>query len=54
MTNRMLNTAEPTIEPMPGFASLTNMLTSEMNTSGAELPMAMNVAPATSWSKFNF
>ncbi len=37
------------------FISKVNHLPiSEMKTSGALLPAAMNVAPATSWSKFSF
>ena len=48
ITNKMLNTADPTIAPIPVLDSLANMPTREINTSGAELPAAMNVAPATS------
>ena len=40
--------------PMPASPSLTNTAISEINTSGADEPAAINVAPATSWSKFNF
>ena len=47
-TNKMLNTAEPTIDPIPELFSLVNIVISDMKTSGAELPAAMNVAPATS------
>ena len=50
ITNNILNTAEPTIDPIPASLLLTNTPTSDMNTSGADEPAAMNVAPATSWS----
>ena len=52
-TNRILKTAEPTMAPIPALVSLTNMPTREMKTSGADEPAAMNVAPATSWSRFS-
>ncbi len=54
ITNKMLKTAEPTMAPIPVLDLLTKMPISEMKTSGAELPAAMNVAPATSWSKLSF
>jgi hypothetical protein len=47
-TKSILNTADPTIEPIPALDSLTNTLIREMKTSGAELPAAIKVAPATS------
>ncbi len=54
MTNKILNTADPTIAPIPALDSLTKIPINDMKTSGAELPAAIKVAPATSWSKFNF
>lgn len=53
-TNKILNIAEPTMDPMPGSVSLTKIVIREMKTSGVLLPIAMNVAPVTSWSKFSF
>ena len=47
-TNRMLNIAEPTTALKPGSDSDKKTPTSEINTSGAELPTAINVAPETS------
>ena len=48
MTNRMLNTADPTIVPIPTsfLAMKTPMM--EVKSSGADPPAAMKVAPATS------
>ncbi len=48
MTNRMLNTADPTMVPMPTSFFAKKMPMIEVNSSGAEPPAAMNVAPATS------
>uniref|UniRef100_A0A182QCL1 Uncharacterized protein n=1 Tax=Anopheles farauti TaxID=69004 RepID=A0A182QCL1_9DIPT len=48
ITNRMLNTAEPTIVPMPTSLNDTNTPMMLVNSSGALPPAAMNVAPATS------
>ena len=48
----MLNTAEPTMVPTPTSLSKATPAM-EVNSSGAEEPAAMNVAPATSSERFN-
>ena len=48
MTKRMLKTAEPTMVPMPTSENEMKTPMTEVNSSGAEPPAAMNVAPATS------
>lgn len=44
----MLNTALPTIVPSPSVPPVTRMVTTAVNSSGADEPAAMKVAPATS------
>ena len=44
----MLNTAEPNMVPVPMSSSEMNTPINEVNSSGAEVPMAINVAPAMS------
>ena len=46
-----LNTAEPTIVPVPISLSDINTPITEVNNSGADVPIAMNVAPAMSDGK---
>ena len=48
MTKRTLKTAEPTMVPMPTSLTAMNTPMMEVNSSGAEPPAAINVAPATS------
>ena len=48
MTKRMLNTADPTIVPMPTSLNAIKTPIMEVNNSGAEPPAAIKVAPATS------
>ena len=43
-----LNTADPTMVPVPISLSEMNTPIIEVNNSGAEVPMAINVAPAIS------
>lgn len=52
MTKRMLKTADPTIVPMPTSEKATKTPITEVNSSGADPPAAMKVAPATSSEKF--
>lgn len=50
---RILNTADPTIVPTPtSLLKVTPRM--EVNSSGAEDPAAMNVAPATSSDRLSF
>lgn len=53
MTNIILNTAEPMtpLTPISSFAKNTPIIT--VPSSGAELPAAIKVAPATSGDSFN-
>ena len=51
MTNRTLKVAEPTMVPMPTSDSW-NVPMSDVNSSGADPPAAMRVAPATSIDRF--
>ena len=44
----MLNTADPTIVPIPTSLNAIKTPIIDVNNSGAEPPAAMNVAPATS------
>ena len=44
----ILNTADPTIVPRPMSLFVIKTPITEVNNSGAELPAAMKVAPATS------
>jgi len=53
MITKMLNTAEPTMVPMPTLFSLQKVSTTDVNSSGADEPAAMNVAPATSSERFS-
>src|SRR5690606_3339454 len=53
MTKRMLNTAEPTIVPVPTSPLATNTPKMAVNSSGALEPAAINVAPATSWDRLS-
>ena len=48
ITNKMLNTAEPTMVPIPTSLLAINTPMTEVNNSGAEPPAAIKVAPATS------
>lgn len=48
ITNRMLKTAEPTMVPMPTSSYEMNTPMMLVNSSGADPPAAMKVAPATS------
>lgn len=48
-----LNTAVPNIVPIPMSSSDTNTPMTEVNNSGDDVPMAMNVAPAISEGIFN-
>lgn len=48
ITKRMLNTAEPTMVPIPTLLWEIKTPMREVKSSGAEPPAAMNVAPATS------
>ncbi len=52
---KILNTAEPTMVPMPISAWLPGLTKAIMatNNSGALEPMAIKVAPAISWDIFN-
>ncbi len=52
---RMLKIADPTIVPAPMFSdpTLVRAITAVKN-SGALVPIAMNVAPATSSERFSF
>ena len=54
MTKRTLKTAEPTIVPTPCSPGAMKMVTSEVKSSGADEPAAMNVAPATSSESSSF
>lgn len=47
-TAKILNTADPTIVPIPKSPSVTKVPTLLMNNSGLELATAINVAPAMS------
>ena len=49
---RMLNMAEPTIVPMPMLLRGPKASATEVNSSGADDPAAMKVAPATSSDRF--
>lgn len=51
ITNKILNTAEPTIVPMPTSSNDTNTPITDVNSSGALPPAAMNVAPAAKRNK---
>lgn len=53
ITNRMLNTAEPTMVPVPTSPLAMNTPRMAVNSSGADDPAAINVAPATSCDKFS-
>ena len=48
ITKRILNTADPTIVPIPTSLNAIKTPIIDVNNSGAEPPAAMNVAPATS------
>ena len=48
MMQHRLKTAEPTIVPMPTSFCTANTPISDVKSSGADEPAAMNVAPATS------
>ena len=48
MTKRMLKTADPTIVPIPTSFLAKKMPIIEVNSSGADPPAAIKVAPATS------
>uniref|UniRef100_A0A1I8IDI3 OCIA domain-containing protein n=2 Tax=Macrostomum lignano TaxID=282301 RepID=A0A1I8IDI3_9PLAT len=52
-TNRMLNTALPTMVPMPTSLADTKEPRNDVASSGAEPPAAINVAPATSFEMRN-
>ena len=53
MMIRILNTADPTMVPTP--TSVSNATpTTEVNSSGADDPAAMKVAPATSSERWSF
>ena len=52
MTNSILNTADPTIVPVPTSPLAMKTPRIAVNNSGAELPAAMKVAPATSCERF--
>ena len=45
MTKRMLNTADPTMVPIPTSLKAMNTPMIEVNSSGADPPAAINVAP---------
>lgn len=51
-TAKMLNTAEPTMVPMPMSPSVMNVPITFTKSSGADVAAAMNVAPATSLDIF--
>ena len=51
--NIILKTAEPSIVPVPISSFDMNTPIIDVNSSGADVPIAMNVAPATSAGKFN-
>ena len=53
MMTRRLNTADPTIVPMPMLDLNTNVSMKDVISSGADEPAAMNVAPATSSLRFS-
>ena len=48
MTKRILNTADPTIVPIPTSLNAMKTPIMDVNNSGADPPAAMKVAPATS------
>ena len=48
MMHRMLNAVEPTMVPTPTSPLVMKTPMTDVNSSGAELPAAMNMAPATS------
>ena len=48
MTKRILNTADPTMVPIPTSENAMNTPITEVKSSGADPPAAMKVAPATS------
>lgn len=52
-TASMLNTALPTIVPTPISPSVMNVPMTFTNNSGAEVAVAINVAPATSLDIFS-
>lgn len=52
--HNMLKTADPTIVPIPTSPCAIKTPIMDINNSGAELPAAMKVAPATSSLSFNF
>ena len=54
ITKRILNTADPTMVPIPTELLAMKTPKSEVNNSGADPPAAMKVAPATSSDRDNF
>ena len=53
MMQQRLKTAEPTMVPMPTSFFTANTPMSDVNSSGADEPAAMKVAPATSGDRLS-